>query len=199
MRTLARFAGSLLLATLLLFGAAPAHAADAITQETPASIVVQVTGPGHPTSWDITARNTSAGTISPTLRFTEAQGPLFEGTHPAQISVTLDGAELYSGSASSLIHTDFPLGDIPQGAPMHVTATVLLPYAAGDEYRSADATVSWQFATLDASPPADSDWLAITGGSVLGVLIAGLAAVTMLLGMLLFFFARRRDSTAAES
>ncbi|GAA2186235.1 hypothetical protein GCM10009786_06120 [Leucobacter alluvii] len=210
MYSLVKFAGALALAALVLIGAAaPAQAADVITQETPSSVVVQVTGPGHPTEWDITARNTSSGTISPTLRFTEAEGALFQGAHPAQIDVTLGGVQLYSGDASGLVGAEFPLGEIPQNAPMTVNASVLLPYEAGDEYRTADAIVSWELSAFDApapapapaSPPAplEPGDLATTGGSALILLIAAVAAMAVLLGALLFLSSRRRESTAAES
>ncbi|MEJ6490021.1 hypothetical protein PQI23_09825 [Leucobacter sp. USCH14] len=145
---------AILVLALLGTGTAPALAAEVLAPEGPTSVEVRVIGPGHDVHWEMAARNISSGSVAPTFRVTEITGDLFSGPHPAMIELSDGGDVIFNGSASDLVGEAFDVGELTPGALASLSASVHLPAAAGDEYRTAAGIVNWEFVAFAPDAPA---------------------------------------------
>ncbi|MEV8338418.1 hypothetical protein [Leucobacter sp. NPDC077196] len=183
--------------------ASPALAAGVLEPEGLTSVEVRVAGPGHGVAWDMSARNVASAVITPTLRVTEITGDIFEGPNPATLELRTDDDVLYTGNAESLVGEVIEVGEVAVDEVVSVSASVHLPAAAGDEYRTATGVVHWEYAAFapespTAQPPAqpgqpdapEQPGLPVTGTSSPAAIAAWGIAIG-LAGVLLSCAARR--------
>lgn len=201
-------------ATPLPEGARPhAFVADADDRDLiavdPARVHVDVPAPGHEESWTMTARNVSGDTVGLGLEAVGANGDLFAGGHPLQVTVRDPSGAVVLGAddlqdGSELV----ALPALPAGGEYIVTGTAVMPGEAGDEYRAADGGLTLRFvATADeagvvpdpapanpvapttpgATPPGR---LAITGSEAVTVVAIAIAVIGA--GTTIRAIARRR-------
>ena len=149
-------ASAILVGALLATGTgpSPAPAAEVLAPEGPTSVEVRVIGPGHDVNWNMAARNVSGASVAPSFRVTEASGALFAGAHPATIELSDGNAVLFDGSVEDLVGEAFEIGDLAPEELVSLSASVHLPAAAGDEYRTAAGVVNWEFVAFAPDAPA---------------------------------------------
>ncbi|MEJ6489904.1 hypothetical protein PQI23_09235 [Leucobacter sp. USCH14] len=146
-------ASAILALALLGAGAQPAHAAEVLAPDGPASVEVRVIGPGHDVEWSMGARNVAASPVAPTFEVTNVTGDIFAGDTPATITLTNGNDVLYQRQVADVVGTVFGVDEVDPGESISLGASVLLPSEAGDEYRTAAGVVDWKFSAFVSGEP----------------------------------------------
>lgn len=203
-----RAAASAVLGTaLLLLPATSASAAPAdLIEADPVAVSVQAPAPGETQSFDLSVTSVTDTSVPLVLTVAGTTGGLLSGPTPVEITLTDDagGLVLAPTPADVLLGSTIDLPELTAGAGYHLTGSVTLPLAAGDEYQGADGQVVFRFQVATDSPTtgttsptpgaAAPSGLATTGATVAGAVAA--VAVLVTTGAWLLAARRRRSSDA---
>lgn len=203
-----RTAASTVLGTaLLLIPATSASAEPAdLVEADPVAVSIQAPAPGETQTFDLTVRSVTDTAVPLVLTVAGTSGGLLSGPTPVEITLTDDAGDpvLEPTPADVLLGSTLDLPELAAGAGYHLTGSVTLPLAAGDEYQGADGQVVFQIQAATDSPTtgtasttpgaATPSRLATTGATVAGAVAALAALVTT--GAWLLAARRRRSSDA---
>lgn len=115
-------------------------------------VTVEAPAPGDTQDVSFEVASAATGAHDVYIRVRAADGPLFTGTHPAQISVGGVGdAPVLTGPAGELVSdTHTALGAMAPGAPIRIAGEIALPRAAGNEYQGRSGTLTLELAATRA-------------------------------------------------
>jgi len=207
--TLRTALGTLIGTALLILPATSASAepADLIDAD-PVAVTVQAPAPGETQSFDLAVTSVTDTTVPLVLTVVGSSGGLLSGPTPVEITLTDDDGTrvLEPTRADELLGATLDVPDLAAGAGYHLTGSVTLPSAAGNEYQGADGRVVFRFqvetdspitSTVDPSPAPGASapsGLATTGATVAAAVTA--VAVLVMTGTWLLAARRRRNSDA---
>ncbi|WP_418909076.1 hypothetical protein [Glutamicibacter endophyticus] len=136
----------LILATLILLGAAPAAVAGQLIEGRDTTVSFQVPAPGKSQQWPMRVRNTSDLPVSLALGLHSARGSALHGD--AQLRLTLrteEGSLLARGTAEELLDRPITLFPLQSGQSRTVQVTTHLPAEADNTYQGTDAVLEFSF------------------------------------------------------
>jgi hypothetical protein len=200
--------GAAIAALALVLFASTTSSAGAATSDlidaSPDSVAADVPAPGHHTTWTMSATNVSDSAIQVGLLVFGESDQLFSGATPLTVTVAdSNGSTLIEATTvGELVDRSTALGSLQAGESMTVTGSVALPRSAGNEYVGADGTLTFRFvatqdeteaelATTAPGGAGSSGNLAVTGASILGVL--------MIVGILLVVGSGLRKSQSRKA
>lgn len=158
-------------------------------------VKVDAPAPGETTHWSVTVGSSDEEVRDVYVRMSAAEGPLFDGDHPAEITVNeVGGTAILQGPGRSVVsdtHTEF--ASFVHGSPVEIEGHLTLPRDAGNEYQGASGTLTLELAATRGEPGDDTNTgIAATGSDSWWLLAAG-AAAAVVAGITL---AARRTQTA---
>lgn len=133
--------------------AAPSNELFVIAERT---VTVPAPAPGASEPWGFEVASASDDSHDVIVRVSAAEGPLFSGTDPAEVSLGLAGeAPVLAGRAAELVSdTHVSLGALPGVGALRIAGEVRLPRSAGNEYQGASGVLTLQIAaTRDTGDP----------------------------------------------
>lgn len=173
------------------------HADDLYIIET-SVVEVEAPAPGETRTWSVPVDSADSVAHDVYVRLSAAEGPLFGGAHPAEITVSeLGGEAILHGPARDVVsdtHTEF--ASIVGGSPLEIAGQLTLPRAAGNEYQGASGTLTLELAAVAGDEDSGgSTWIAATG-SGRWWLIGAVSATAIITGITLV--ARRTTMKRTE-
>lgn len=161
-------------------------------------VEVDAPAPGETRHWSVTVDSSDDDVRDIFVRMSAAEGPLFAGDHPAEITVNEKGGKaILQGPGRTVVsdtHTEF--ASFTQGSPVEIEGHLTLPREAGNEYQGASGTLTLELAATRDEPGDDPNTgIAATGSGSWWLLGAG-AAVAIAAGVTLV--ARRTQNRRTE-
>ncbi|MFC6355891.1 hypothetical protein [Luethyella okanaganae] len=181
--------------------AAVIGASIAITAIVPASAVtsnesrvqLRVPAPGHSVSWEVTSpADTHARRI--VLSLADSSGAALQGADSLRFILRdSHGITFFNGGTVEQLRAErFDLGEFSAGEELRVEARAVLPETAGNEYRTAQASLAFR---VDAEQNEQGGILAFTGLDVSGMLAL---ALSFIVGAILLLLVGRRRNIEKE-